>query len=155
MTGLARCLARTDDDVAAARHASPLGRAQDERVQRTPGVGPLLSPPLVAEVPAVGVLNRQEIAALLGVAPFNRDRGTLRGKGAVWGGRAPVRAGRDLSTLAAGRDNPVLKAFYARLRSVGNAPQVARTACMRQLLTMLHALLNHRTPWQENSAQHS
>ena len=85
ITWLARRLARTDDDVAAAIHSRPLWRAQDEMLQRTPGVDPSLSRTLVAEVPEWGVLNRQEIAALIGVAPFNRDRGTLRGTRAVWG----------------------------------------------------------------------
>ena len=150
ITWLACRLARTDDDVAAAIRSSPLWRAKDEIVPSTPGVGPILSRTLVAEVPELGVLNRQEIAALIGVAPFNRDRGTLRGKRAVWGGRAHVRAVLYMSTLAAVRHNPVLKAFYERLRSVGKAPKVALTACMRKLLTILNAMLKHRTPWQEN-----
>ena len=108
---LTRRLARTDDDVAAAIHSSPLGRATDELLQSTPGVGPILARTLVAEVLEVGVLNRQEIAALMGVAPLNRDRGPWRGKRAVWGGRAQVRAVRSMSPLAAVRHNPVLKAF--------------------------------------------
>jgi transposase len=100
-------------------------------------------------------LNRQEIAALIGVAPLNRDSGTVRGKRAVWGGRAHVRAVLYMSTLAAVRHNPVLKAFYERLRAVGKAPKVALTACMRQLLTILNAMLKHQTPWHENYAPHS
>ena len=100
-------------------------------LQSTPGVGPMLLRTLVAEVPEVGVLTRQELAALIGVAPFHRDSGTWRGTRAVWGGRAPVRALLYMSTLAAVRHNPVLKVFYARLRAVGKAPQVALTACMR------------------------
>jgi transposase len=155
ITWLTRRLARTDDDVAAAIHASPLWRAKDEILQSTPGVGPLLSRTLVAGVPELGVLNRQEIAALIGVAPFNRDSGTVRGKRAVWGGRAQVRAVLYMSTLAAVRHNPVLKAFYERLRAVGKAPKVALTACMRKLLTILNAMLKHRTPWHENYATHS
>jgi transposase len=87
--------------------------------------------------------------------PFNRDRGTLRGKRAVWGGRAHVRAVLYMSTLAAVRHYPVLKAFYERLRAVGKAPKVALTACMRKLLTILNAMLKHQTPWQENYAHHS
>jgi transposase len=155
ITWLTRRLARTDDDAAAAIHASPLWRAKDEILQSTPGVGPILSRTLVAEVPELGLLNRQEIAALIGVAPFNRDSGTLRGKRAVWGGRAHVRAVLDMSTLAAVRHNPVLKAFYERLRAVGKAPKVALTACMRKLLTILNAMLKHRTSWRENYATHS
>jgi transposase len=155
ITWLTRRLARTDDDVAAAIHASPLWRAKDEILQSTPGVGPILSRTLVAEVPELGVLNRQEIAALIGVAPFNRDSGTLRGKRAVWGGRAHVRAVLYMSTLAAVRHNAVLKAFYERLRAVGKAPKVALTACMRKLLTILNAMVKHQTPWHENYADHS
>jgi transposase len=155
ITWLTRRLAHTDADVGAAIHASPLWRATDELLQSTPGVGPMLSRTLVAEVPELGVLNRQEIAALIGVAPFNRDSGTLRGKRAVWGGRAHVRAVLYMGTLAAVRHNPVLKAFYERLRAVGKAPKVALTACMRKLLTILNARLKHRTPWHENYATHS
>ena len=152
---LTRRLARPDDDVAAAIHASPLGRATDEMLQSTPGVGPILARTLVAEVPELGVLNRQEIAALMGVAPLNRDRGTWRGKRAVWGGRAHVRAVLYMSTLAAVRHHPVLTAFYERLRAVGKAPKVALTACMRKLLTSLNAMLKHRTPWHEHYATHA
>jgi transposase len=152
ITWLTRRLARTDDDVAAAIHASPLWRATDEILRSTPGVGPILARTLVAEVPELGLLNRQEIAALIGVAPLNRDSGTLRGKRAVWGGRAHVRAVLYMSTLSAVRHNPVLKAFYERLRAVGKAPKVALTACMRKLLTILNAMLKHHTRWQAKTA---
>jgi transposase len=152
---LERRLACTDTDVAAAIRSTPLWRAKDEILQSTPGVGPILSRTLVAEVPELGLLNRQEIAALIGVAPFNRDSGTVRGKRAVWGGRAHVRAVLYMSTLAAVRHNPTLKAFYDRLRAVGKAPKVALTACMRKLLTILNAMLKHQTPWHENYANHS
>lgn len=155
ITWLERRVARTDDDLAAAIRSSPLWRAKDELLQSMPGVGPVLSRTLVAEVPELGLVNRKEIAALIGVAPFNYDSGALRGKRAVWGGRAHVRAVLYMSTLAAVRHNPVLKAFYERLRAVGKAPKVALTACMRKLLTMLNAMLKHRTPWHENYATHS
>ncbi len=155
ITWLTRRLARTADDVAAAIHSRPLWRATDERLQSLPGGGPILSRTLVAEVPELGVLNRQEIAALIGVAPLNRDSGTLRGKRAVWGGRAHVRAVLYMSTVAAVRHNPVRKVCYERRRAVGKAPQVALTACMRTLLTILNAMLQHRTPWHENYAMHS
>jgi transposase len=152
---LERRLARTDADLAAASRSTPLWRAKDEILQSTPGVGPILSRTLVAEVPELGALNRQEIAALIGVAPLNRDSGTVRGKRAVWGGRAHVRAVLYMSTLAAVRHNSALKAFYERLRAVGKAPKVALTACMRKLLTILNAMLKHQTPWHENYANHS
>jgi transposase len=155
ITWLTRRLARTDDDVAAAIHASPLWRATDEMLQSTPGVGPILARTLVAEVPALGLLNRQAIAALIGVAPLNRDSGPVRGKRAVWGGRAHVRAVLSMSTLSAVRHNPVLKAFYERLRAVGNAPKVALTACMRKRLTILNAMITHHTRWQAKTAETS
>jgi transposase len=152
---LERRLARTDADLAAGIRSSPLWRATDEILQSTPGVGPVLSRTLVAELPELGLLNRQKIAALIGVAPLNCDSGTVRGKRAVWGGRAHVRAVLYMSTLAAVRHNSALKAFYERLRAVGKAPKVALTACMRKLLTILNAMLKHQTPWHENYANHS
>jgi transposase len=155
LTWLERRLVRTDADLAAGIRSSPLWRAKDEILQSTPGVGPVLSRTLVAELPAWGLLNRQEIAALIGGAPLNRDSGTVRGKRAVWGGRAHVRAVLYMSTLAAGRHNAALKAFDERLRAVGKAPKVARTACRRQRLTILNAMLKHQTPWRENYAHHA
>jgi transposase len=152
---LERRLARTEADRAAGIRSSPPWRATDEILQSTPGVGPVLSRTLVAELPAWGLLNRQEIAALIGGAPLNRDSGTVRGKRAVWGGRAHVRAVLYMSTLAAGRHNAALKAFDERLRAVGKAPKVARTACRRQRLTILNAMLKHQTPWRENYAHHA
>jgi transposase len=100
-------------------------------------------------------LSRQQIAALVGVAPLNRDSGTLRGHRTVWGGRAHVRAALYMSTLVAVRYHPVLQTFYDRLRRAGKAPKVALTACMRKLLTILNAMLKHRTPWQQNYASSS
>lgn len=152
ITWLERRLARTDDDLAAAIRSSPLWRAKDEILQSMPGVGPVLSRTLVAEVPELGLLNRQKIAALIGVAPFNCDSGTLRGKRVVWGGRAHVRAVLYMSTLSAVRHNPVLKAFYDRLRAAGKAAKVALTASMRKLLTILNAMIKHHTYWQAKTA---
>jgi transposase len=128
----------------AAIRSSPLWRVKDEILQSTPGVSPVLSRTLVAEVPELGALNRQEIAALVGVAPFNRDSDTLRGKRSIWGGRAHVRAVLYMSALAAVRHNPVLKAFYERMRATGKAAKVALTASMRKLLTIFNAMIKHR-----------
>jgi transposase len=130
-----------DDDRAAALRASPRWRAKDEMLQGTPGVRPVLSRTLVAEVPELGMLNRKEIAARIGVAPFHDDSGTLRGNRAVWGGRAHVRAVLYMRPLAAVRHHPVLKAVYERRRAVGKAPKVALTGWMRKLLTILNARL--------------
>ena len=98
-------------------------------------------------------MTRRQIAALVGVAPLNRDSGIFRGKRTVWGGRATVRAALYMGALVAARHNRVLKAFYQRLRQAGKAPKVALTACMRKLLTMVNAMLKHRTPWRDTSAQ--
>jgi transposase len=152
ITWLERRLAALNDDLGRAVRASPVWRAQDDLLQSTPGVGPVLSHTLVADLPELGTLSRQQIAALVGVAPLNRDSGTLRGKRTVWGGRAHVRAVLYMSTLVAVRYNPVLRTFYERLRRAGKASKVALTACMRKLLTILNAMVKHRTPWQQNYA---
>ena len=98
-------------------------------------------------------LAHQQIAALVGVAPLNCDSGTLRGRRTIWGGRAHVRAVLYMGTLVATRYNPRIKAFYERLLAAGKVKKVALTACMRKLLTMLNAMLKHRTPWQAQEAQ--
>jgi transposase len=103
---------------------------------------------LSLDLPELGTLSRQRIAALVGVAPFNRDSETLRGSRTIWGGRAHVRATLYMSTLVAVRSNPVLKAFYDRLRAAEKAAKVALTACMRKLLTILNAMVKHQTHWQ-------
>ena len=92
-------------------------------------------------------MSRQRLAALVGVAPLNRDRGTLLGRRTIWGGHAPVRATLYMSTLVAVRYHPVLNAFYERLRITGKVAKVALTACMRKLLTILNAMVKHQTPW--------
>ena len=107
---------------------------------------------MVAEGPAWGAWKRQEIAALVGVAPRNRDRGTWRGNRSIWGGRVHVRAGLDLSTLPAGRHHAVRTACYERLRAAGKAATVALTARVRKRLTSLNARGKHRPHWQENTA---
>jgi transposase len=136
-----------NDDIDKSIKDCPLWREKDNLLQSTPGVGPILSRTLLAQVPELGSLNRRQIAALIGVAPFNRDSGTLRGKRTVWGGRANVRSVLYMSTLAAVRHNPTLKTFYLRLREAGKKPKVALTACMRKLITILNAMLKTHTPW--------
>lgn len=141
---------RLDDvnkDLDKAVRECPLWREKDELLQSTPGVGPILSRTLLAQVPELGTLNRRQIAALVGVAPFNRDSGTLKGKRTVWGGRANVRSVLYMSTLAAVNHNPAIKAFYRRLRDAGKKPKVALTACMRKLIIILNAMLKTLTPW--------
>ena len=152
---LEHALRDVDTDVARRIRTSPVWRVKDHLLQRVPGVGPVLSHTLVAQLPELGTLTRQRIAALVGVAPFKRDSGTLRGKRTVWGGRAHVRTILYMGTLVAVRFNPVLNTFDARLRAAGKAAKVALTACMRKLLAILNAMLKHQTPWQENYARTS
>lgn len=152
LTWLQRRLARLDTDLGQAIRTSPVWRVQDDLLRSVPGVGPVLSATLLASLPELGTLNRKAIAALVGVAPLNRDSGTLRGRRRVWGGRAAVRAVLYMGTLVAVRHNPVLRAFSQRLRAVGKLPKVALTACMRKLLTILNAMLKHQTRWNPSYA---
>jgi len=144
-----------DADLAAAVRASPLWREKDDLLRGVPGVGPVVSATLLADLPELGELNRRDIAALVGVAPFNRDSGRWRGRRAIWGGRARVRATLYMATLVATRHNPAIRAFYLRLVAAGKPKKVALTAAMRKLLTVLNAILHTRTPWTESYSRHS
>ena len=144
---LQKSLKRLDADLGEALHHSPLWREQDNLLQSVPGVGPVLSLTLLAELPELGTLDRRQIASLVGVAPLNRDSGTFRGQRTVWGGRARVRAALYMGTLAATRFNPVIKAFYDRLRAANKPTKLALTACMRKLLVILNSMLKRRTHW--------
>ena len=104
---------------------------------------------MLAHLPALGTLNRRQIAALVGVAPYNRDSGALRGKRAVWGGRSRVRAVLYMGALVASRHNPAIRDFYQRLLAAGKPKKVALVASMRKLLVMLNAMLNHGSPWRD------
>ena len=126
---------------------SPVWREKDDLLRTVPGVGEQLSLTLLAHLPELGTLDRREIAALVGVAPFNRDSGTLRGKRTVWGGRARVRAALYMGALVASRFNPLIRDFYQRLLAAGKPKKLALTACMRKLLVILNSMLKHRSPW--------
>jgi len=140
-----------DRDLRQAIRSSPMWRAKDKLLRSVPGVGPVLSYTLLAELRELGQLDRKQIAALVGVAPLNRDSGKMRGKRCIWGGRAHVRAVLYMGALIGTRHNPVLRAFYQRLRAAGKAPKVAIVACMRKLLTILNAMIKHGTSWQGGS----
>jgi transposase len=112
-----------------------------------PGIGPQTCRTLVAELPELGRLNRQQIAALVGLAPFNRDSGQFRGTRSIWGGRASVRCALYMATLAARRYNPVIRQFANRLKQAGKKPKVIITACMRKLLVILNTMLQTNTDW--------
>ena len=103
---------------------------------------------LLAQLPELGMLNRKQIAALAGLAPFNRDSGKLRGSRCIWGGRAQVRRVLYMATLAGIRSNPTIRAFYLRLRANGKHAKPALTACMRKFLVILNAMLHNKTHWQ-------
>src|SRR5918999_369301 len=127
--------------------ASPVWREREALYRSVPGIGPVCARTLLLDLPALGTLSRQRIAAVAGVAPFHRASGTVRGHRTIWGGRAPLRATLYMATLVAVRHNPVLKAFYERLLAAGKAKKVALTACMRKLLTLLNAMVKHNTLW--------
>jgi transposase len=144
-------LARTDRDLDEAIKESPTSwRENEELLGGVPGVGPVLARTLLAELPELGSLAGKQLAALVGVAPLNRDSGTFRGRRAVWGGRATVRAALYImGALVAARHNPAVREFYERLLAAGKPKKVvALVACMRKLLLILNAVLKHRTPWR-------
>lgn len=126
---------------------SPVWREKDDLLRTVPGVGEQLSLTLLAHLPELGTLNRREIAALVGVAPFNRDSGTLRGKRTVWGGRSRVRGALYMGTLSATRCNPVIRDFYQRLLAAGKPKKLALVACMRKMLVILNAMMKAGQPW--------
>ena len=145
-------LTELDKDLGDRLRRSPLWLEGEELLRSVPGVGPNLTFTLLADLPELGSLNRRQVAALVGVAPLNRDSGTLRGKRTVWGGRATVRAALYMATLVATRHNQTIKAFYQHLVALGKPKKVALVACVRKLLTILNTMLKHRTPWQVNHA---
>lgn len=138
---LERELRITDTDLGDMIKASPVWRERDELLQSVPGVGPVLSRTLLADLPELGRLSRREIAKLVGVAPLSRDSGTMRGRRFVQGGRATVRAVLYMAALVATKRNPVIRAFYLRLVAAGKPKKLALVACMRKLLTILNAVV--------------
>ena len=137
-----------DDHLGDTLRKSPIWREKEDLLRSVPGVGRQLALTLLAYLPELGTLDRKRIAALVGVAPFNRDSGTLRGRRAVWGGRSRIRAALYMSALVASRHNPVIRTFYQRLLAAGKPKKVALIACMRKLLTILNSMLKHRVPWR-------
>src|SRR6266852_1572003 len=153
ITWLNAGIATLDDDLETMLRASPLWRENDDLLQSAKGIGPVCAHTLLLELPELGTLTRQQIAALVGVAPLNCDSGTMRGRRTIWGGRAHVRTVLYMGTLVATRFNPQIKVFYERLLAAGKVKKVALTACMHKLLTILNAMLKHRTPWQPQEVQ--
>lgn len=141
-------LQRTDKDLDEAVEENAAWKENEALLRSVPGVGPVLARTLLAELPELGTLDHRRLSALVGVAPFNRDSGTFKGKREVWGGRAPVRAALYMGALVAVRHNPILKEFYEKLLSAGKPKKVALVACMRKLLSILNAVMRDRAPWR-------
>lgn len=136
-----------DSDAQVAQHVQHHHAELARALASVPGIGATSVAVLLAELPELGKLDRRRVAALVGVAPLNRDSGQMRGQRSIWGGRADVRRTLYMATLTAVRFNPVLKAHYERLLGAGKRKKVALVACMRKLLTMLNAMAKHGSSW--------
>jgi transposase len=145
---LEKRLAGFDDELGELIRNTPLWRERDALLRSVPGVGKVLSSTLLAQLPELGMLNRKQIAALAGLAPFNRDSGSMRGSRCICGGRAQVRRVLYMATVAGVRSNPAVRTFYLRLRANGKHAKPALTACMRKFLVILNAMLHNKTHWQ-------
>ncbi|WP_129350280.1 IS110 family transposase [Sorangium cellulosum] len=148
ITMIEKELQNLDDELKIKIEQSPVWQAKDKLLRSVPGVGPGTSRTLLLDLPELGTLNRKQVAALVGVAPFNRDSGNVKGRRAIWGGRASVRSMLYMASVTAVRCNPVIRAFYDRLRAAGKPYKVAMTACMHKLLTILNAMAKAARPWQ-------
>ena len=149
-------IGRIDTDLTHALRTSEAWREKDDLLAAVPGVGKVTRATLLALLPELGRLSNKQIAALAGVAPFSRDSGKHRGERIVWGGRSQVRRVLYMAAVSAARCNPVIHAFYQRLRAQGKPAKVALTACMRKLLVIMNSMLKHHTPWNSQvDLQHS
>ena len=144
-------LKELDRDLGDFLKSSPLWQEEARVLRSVPGVGPIVTATLIARLPELGSLNCKQVAALVGVAPFNRDSGTFRGKRKVWGGRGPLRTTLYMATLVATRHNPVLRTFYQRLCDAGKPKKVALIACMRKLLVILNSMIKHHSTWSQTT----
>ena len=138
-----------NDDIDDLIRTSPIWRQKEKILTSVLGVGPVVSTTLLCGLPELGTLSARKLAALVGVAPFNRDSGQSRGRRSCWGGRAHVRAALYMAALTASRCNPVIRDFYLRLRLAGKPAKVALVACMRKLLVILNAMIKNNTCWQQ------
>jgi transposase len=145
---LQRELDGVDRDLSKAIQASPVWRAKEALYRGVPGIGPVISRTLIADLPELGRLSHREIATLVGLAPIARDSGTMKGKRMVFGGRAPVRSALYMAAVVGARHNHVIRAFYSRLRDRGKPPKVALIACAHKLLTILNSMARTGEPWR-------
>lgn len=143
-------IAKLDGEISDLIKANPTWSARLSLLTSVKGVGPVLAATLIGQLPELGTLSHKEVSSLVGLAPFNRDSGTLRGKRTIWGGRKSVRNVLYMASVCASRFNPVLKAFYQRLLDKGKCKKVALTACMHKLLIILNAMVKSNTPWQQS-----
>ena len=145
-------LASLDQDIDHFVQGSPLWQAKDTLLKSVPGIGRITASTLLAMLPELGTLNRQQIAALVGVAPLNKESGRKRGKRRIYGGRAPVRNVLYMAALSAKAHNPTIKKFYEHLLARGKEKKVALTACMRKLLVILNAMVRTQQSWRAETA---
>jgi len=145
---LKKLLQDIDDDLDATIRSSPVWREKDDLLRSVPGIGRVVSSVLMAGLPELGRAARRKLAALVGVAPFNRDSGLMRGRRTIWGGRSAVRVALYQAVLVATRHNALIRAFYQRLLAAGKPKKVALVACMRKLLGILNAMLSSGQRWQ-------
>lgn len=144
---------RLDGELALAIRSSPAWRERDDLLRSIPEIGPVASRTLISELPELGRLGRRQVAALVGLAPMNRDSGAMRGKRTIVGGRAAVRTALYMASLSAVRHNPVLKAFYHRLVAKGKPKKLAMTAAAHKLLTIADAVIRTQRPWGPDFAR--
>ena len=145
--GLEKRLKGVDEDIDGALQGCGALREKIELLESVPGIARVTAMNLVATLPELGTLNRREISALAGVAPFTRDSGQSHGRRSIWGGRALARSALYMAALVGARHNPVLRTFYQRLRQAGKPSKVALVACMRKLLVILNTMLKQQRPW--------
>jgi transposase len=141
-------LTSVDTDIDQTMRASPAWREKENLLASVPGIGPVIARTLIAELPELGRLDRKQIAALAGLAPWTRQSGQWRGKSFIGGGRTAVRCALFMAAMVAARHNPILKAFFGRLVAAGKPKMVALIATARKLLTILNAILRDQKPWQ-------
>jgi transposase len=149
LTWLQQRLEQLDQDLHDQVRRSPLWRDRDRLLQTIPGIGPIVSRAIMAQLPEAGTLSGKQAAALVGVAPYNRDSGRFRGRRMIRGGRSYLRRMLYMAAVVAARRNPVIRAFYQRLLAAGKPKKLALTACMRKLVLILNAMLKNNQPWNQ------
>jgi len=153
LTWLSQQIADLDRELDQTLRESPVWQAKEARLRTIPGIGPVVARTLLGELPELGTLDRQQVAALAGVAPLNQDSGQRTGTRRIWGGRAPVRAALYMAVVSAIRCNPVIRPFYARLIAAGKPVKLAMVACMRKLLVFANAVLRDDVDWSPHALQ--